>query len=143
LILIFSLSFDPAEWVGRGYAIVNVDSRGANDSEGNLRWWGSSEGKDGYDFIEGLAVKSWCNGNVGLAGNSWLAVSQYFIAAQQPPHLKCIAPLEGLSDVLRQSLARGGIAALGFPQMIRGILQGPLARHAHERGERTRFFAFC
>lgn len=27
---------DPAEWVSRGYAIVNIDTRGAFDSEGDL-----------------------------------------------------------------------------------------------------------
>ena len=28
---------DPAEWVGRGYAIVNIDTRGTFDSDGNIR----------------------------------------------------------------------------------------------------------
>lgn len=28
---------DPAEWTARGYAIVNVNSRGAFDSEGDIR----------------------------------------------------------------------------------------------------------
>jgi predicted acyl esterase len=27
---------DPAEWCGRGYAIINVDARGAGFSEGNI-----------------------------------------------------------------------------------------------------------
>jgi hypothetical protein len=27
---------DPAEWVGRGYAVVNIDARGSWDSEGDL-----------------------------------------------------------------------------------------------------------
>lgn len=27
---------EPAEWLGRGYAIVNVDARGAFDSEGDI-----------------------------------------------------------------------------------------------------------
>ena len=29
---------DPAEWVPRGYAIVNCDARGALDCEGTLAW---------------------------------------------------------------------------------------------------------
>jgi predicted acyl esterase len=29
---------DPAEWTARGYAIVNVDSRGVYDSEGDIRY---------------------------------------------------------------------------------------------------------
>lgn len=29
---------DPAEWVGRGYAVVNVDARGVYDSDGNIQY---------------------------------------------------------------------------------------------------------
>lgn len=82
------------------------------------RWWGSAEGRDGYDAIEYLASQLWCNGNVGLVGNSWLAISQYFIAAEQPPHLKCIAPMEGASDNFRENLSRGGIAQPGFAKAV-------------------------
>jgi putative CocE/NonD family hydrolase len=118
------LRLDPAEWVPRGYAIVNVDARGAGDSEGDLRWWGSGEGKDGHDFIEEIAVQPWCSGRVALAGNSWLAMSQWFIAAEHPPHLAAIAPLEGAADVLRETSARGGIPAVAFSKMIQSILPG-------------------
>jgi hypothetical protein len=31
---------DPAEWCQRGYAIVNVDARGAGHSEGDIVHWG-------------------------------------------------------------------------------------------------------
>ena len=48
----------------------------------------------------------WCNGNIGLSGVSFLAISQYYVAACEayggsPPALKCISPWEGLSDPLR------------------------------------------
>jgi uncharacterized protein len=43
-------------------------------------------------------VRGWSNGRVGLSGNSWLGIAQWFIAADQPPHLAAIAPWEGLSD---------------------------------------------
>jgi predicted acyl esterase len=46
---------DPAEWCPRGYAIVNVDSRGAFDSEGVMAIMGTQEAEDGYDTIEFLA----------------------------------------------------------------------------------------
>lgn len=36
-------------------------------------------------------------------------MSQWFIAAQQPPHLVAIAPWEGATDFYRDTLARGGI----------------------------------
>ena len=111
---------DPVEWVPRGYAIVNIDARGIFDSEGDVRVLGSAEGRDGYDAIEHIARLPWCTGAVGLVGNSWLAMAQYHIAAQQPPHLKCIAPLEGLSDMYRESLCRGGVPS---PIFFRAIMQ--------------------
>ncbi|EMD85394.1 hypothetical protein COCC4DRAFT_153175 [Bipolaris maydis ATCC 48331] len=115
---------DPAEWVPRGYAIINVDARGSGDSEGDILWWGTAEGRDGYDAIEELAKLPWSNGKFGMAGNSWLAMSQYAIAAEQPPHLLAIAPLEGTSDELREHSFRGGIPSTGFAKMIAGALPG-------------------
>ncbi|KAF7672005.1 alpha beta-hydrolase [Alternaria burnsii] len=115
---------DPAEWVPRGYAIVNVDPRGVNNSEGNIHFWGTQEGQDGHDAIEELAKLPWCSGKIAMAGNSWLAISQYFIAAEQPPHLTCIAPLEGLSDPVREETIRGGIANTAFSESIAAILPG-------------------
>ncbi|KAJ5620590.1 Alpha/Beta hydrolase protein [Penicillium lagena] len=114
---------DPAEWVPRGYAVVNVDARGAMDSEGSMRFWGSGDGKDGYDAIEGIAGLPWCSGKVML-GNSWLAISQWFIAAERPPHLACIAPLEGVSDPLREQCRRGGIPEMQFGRALAGLLCG-------------------
>lgn len=109
---------DPAFWVDQGYVVLNPDSRGAYKSQGNIGFWGRQLAEDGYDFIEWAADQRWCNGKVGMAGNSWLAVSQWFIAAERPPHLAAIAPWEGLSDVLRDSSVRGGIPLLTFQELI-------------------------
>lgn len=59
-----------------------------------------------------------------MAGNSWLAIIQYFIAALQPPHLAAIAPLEGLSDVFREQSIRGGIPYTPFAAMIAETIIG-------------------
>jgi putative CocE/NonD family hydrolase len=94
------------------------------DSEGSMRFWGSGDGKDGYDAIEEIAALPWCNGKVAMLGNSWLAISQWFIAAERPPHLACIAPLEGVSDPLREQFRRGGIPELQFWKALSGLLCG-------------------
>ena len=109
---------DPAYWCDHGYAIVNPDARGAFMSEGDIHFWGSQEAEDGHDLIEWLAVREWSNGKVGLTGNSWLAILQWFIAASQPPHLAAIAPWEGLSDLYRHDIARGGIPNTVFNNRI-------------------------
>lgn len=75
--------------------MVNPDKRGAYMSEGNLLYWGHEDALDGCDVIEWIASQKWCNGKVGMSGNSWLTVSQWFIAAEQPKHLAAIAPWEG------------------------------------------------
>ena len=109
---------DPAYWVAQGYVIINPDSRGAYHSEGNLNYWGSQNSKDGYDTIEWAASQPWSNGKIGMSGNSWLTVSQWFIAGEQPPHLAAIAPWEGFVDHFRETANRGGIPNPIFPEAI-------------------------
>lgn len=117
---------DPNDWVPRGYAIVNIDSRGSGDSEGVMAIMGTQEAEDGYDSIESIAKLPWCNGSVGLAGNSHLAIIQWFIAALRPPSLKAIAPWEGCGDLYREQFARGGIYAgdLFDKLIVKYMLQG-------------------
>ncbi|KAE8380085.1 alpha/beta-hydrolase [Aspergillus bertholletiae] len=115
---------DPAEWTARGYAIVNPDSRGICDSEGVTQHFGDIEANDGHDTIEYVAGLPWCNGKVALVGNSWLGIVQWFIAATQPPHLSCIAPLEGAGDLYRDILCRGGIPQTPFWDFLSSLLRG-------------------
>lgn len=90
----------------------------------NFSHFGTAEGKDGYDVVEKIAAIDWCNGSVALVGNSWLGIAQWFIAAEQPPHLKCIAPLEGASDLYREILCRGGIPQIPFWAFLSSVLRG-------------------
>jgi putative CocE/NonD family hydrolase len=73
---------------------------------------------DGYDFVEWAAAQPWSNKKVAFSGNSYLAISQWFIAAEQPPHLAAIAPWEGFYDSYREASRRGGIAQPGFGEEI-------------------------
>lgn len=105
---------DPEYWVSNGYAVVNVDIRGIGYSGGYHEQFGKQDARDGYDFVEWCAGQAWCNGKVAMAGSSALAISQWHIAAEQPPHLACIAPWEGMSDMYRESLYEGGIPCIQF-----------------------------
>jgi predicted acyl esterase len=121
---------DPAEWIPRGYAIISADTRGTGDSDGPIVIMGTQEGEDGYDMVEGLAKLPWCNGAVGMVGNSHLAITQYFCAATQPPSLKAIAPWEACSDLYREQFVRGGIWQGDFFDFISSVfIQG---RHGME-----------
>lgn len=105
---------DPAYWCAQGYAICNPDIRGVAESEGDSVLWDRQEGRDCYDLVEWLAVQEWCTGKVAMSGTSYLAVSQWFTAAEQPPHLAAINPWEGVSDVYRDLARRGGMPDTGF-----------------------------
>lgn len=105
---------DPAYWCAQGYAICNPDIRGVVDSEGDSVLWDRQEGRDCYDLVEWLAAQDWCTGKVAMSGTSYLAVSQWFTAAEQPPHLAAINPWEGVSDVYRDLARRGGMPDTGF-----------------------------
>ncbi|WP_029528038.1 CocE/NonD family hydrolase [Polaromonas glacialis] len=111
-------ALDPAYWCAQGYAICNPDIRGIVDSEGDSVFWDRQEGRDCHDLIEWLAEQAWCSGKVGMSGTSYLAVSQWFTAAEQPKHLAAINPWEGVSDVYRDLVMRGGMPDTGFAGML-------------------------
>ncbi len=47
-----------------------------------------------------------------------------FIAAEQPPHLKAIAPWEGLGDFYREHICRGGIPDSMFVDILTKTFSG-------------------
>lgn len=109
---------DPAYWCAQGYAICNPDIRGVVDSEGDSVLWDRQDGRDGHDIVEWLAEQEWSNGKVGMSGTSYLAATQWFTAAEQPPHLAAISPYEGVSDVYRDLVMRGGMPDTAFAGML-------------------------
>ncbi|KEF54830.1 uncharacterized protein A1O9_09272 [Exophiala aquamarina CBS 119918] len=118
---------DPAEWTERGYAMINIDARGAGHSDGIIAHWGNQEAQDIWDVIDWLSQQPWCNGSVVMAGNSWLAISQInFTSRMSHPALKAIAPWESYTDPYRHFTARGGRPHIpGFHKIIAGGFAGP------------------
>ncbi|ETS77006.1 hypothetical protein PFICI_10880 [Pestalotiopsis fici W106-1] len=118
-------ALDPAEWCTRGYAIINIDARGAGDSEGDIVFWGEQEAMDMYDTVEWASKQPWCNGSVAFAGNSWLAIAQINLASRfSHPALKALAPMEAMTDPYRDQMGRGGIPRAPFMRMISAGLAG-------------------
>jgi len=101
-------------FVSRGYIHVIMNVRGSGASEGFYDFWGAQETRDIYDAVEWLAGQTWCDGNVGMFGPSYFAISQKRVAALNPPSLKCIFALYGLTDLYRDFDYHGGILRYNF-----------------------------
>ncbi|MFH1950240.1 MAG: CocE/NonD family hydrolase [Pseudomonadota bacterium] len=100
---------DPSFFVRRGYVHVVASIRGTGKSGGIYPFLGPPEPQDGYEVIEWMARQPWCDGHVGMFGVSYFARIQQFIAALNPPHLKCIFAPWASTDLYRDSLYHGGI----------------------------------
>jgi predicted acyl esterase len=105
---------DPAYWTPKDYVVIYADCRGTGHSEGKQEMTGPKEIQDFYDLIEWAAVQEWSNGRVGLCGVSYLAINQWYVSVQRPPHLKAIIPWEGMTDRYRDRDYQGGIPETVF-----------------------------
>lgn len=108
---------DPAWWTAQGYAVVNLDVRGAGHSDGVGSLLSEQEALDIHDVIESIAARPWCDGNVGMIGVSYLAISQYRAAATRPEHLRAIVPWEGFTNAYEDLFYPGGVRELGFSRI--------------------------
>ena len=105
---------DPAWWVREGYAVLQADVRGMHKSEGRAGVLRIQDAEDYFDLIEWAALQAWCTGRVGLIGVSYLAMSQWRVAALRPPHLRAMVPWEGVTDLYREFAFHGGIPETKF-----------------------------
>jgi uncharacterized protein len=108
---------DPAWWTAQGFTVVNADSRGCGHSDGTGKLLSRQEAEDTYDLVQWIAGQPWCDGNVVMLGVSYLAISQYAVAALQPPALRAICPWEGFTDAYRDLTFPGGIREFGFTRV--------------------------
>ena len=83
----------PVDLAGQGYNVVLQDVRGSGWSEGVCDPAGH-QNEDGYDTVEAVAAMPWCDGNVGMVGESYCGFSQLAAANERPPHLRAICPFQ-------------------------------------------------
>ncbi len=85
-------------WARRGYACVIQDVRGRWGSEGTYEPF-VNEAKDGYETLDWVAAQPWCDGNIGMTGESYYGYTQWAVAPLGHPNLKCIAPGDTAADI--------------------------------------------
>lgn len=99
-----------------GYISVIQDCRGRFTSEGEYDTI-FQEVADGYDAVEWAARLPWSNGRAGTTGQSYLGLTQYAIACNDPmpPSLQAMAPVSASSDYHASWIYHtGGVAMWGW-----------------------------
>lgn len=102
-------SVNTADWVPDGYVVVRVDMPGSGKSPGQLAPWGLAGAEAFRDAIEWAGVQEFSNGNVGLWGMSYLAMSQHQAASLHPAHLKAMIAIGTDVDLYEEVAYSGGI----------------------------------
>jgi hypothetical protein len=102
-----------AYWARKGYRCVVQDVRGKYGSGG--RWEPLvHEAADGWDTLDWVAAQPWCNGDIGMAGESYHGITQWAVAGSGHPNLRCVAPGDTAPDFYRAAYHGGAFSLLGI-----------------------------
>jgi len=110
--------------VERGYVHVVVDVRGTGSSQGSWDSFGPNEQRDGAEVVEWSRHQPWSDGDVGLWGASYMAITQLTTAARRPPGLKAIFPIVPMADSYRDITFSGGQINTSFIPLWLGLVTG-------------------
>ena len=96
------------DFVRGGYVVALQDCRGRYASEGVFEKY-LAEGEDGFDTVEWLAGRPWCDGQVATLGLSYGAHTQSALACLNPPALAAMfLDSGGFSSAYHSGIRQGG-----------------------------------
>ncbi|WP_114578767.1 CocE/NonD family hydrolase, partial [Saliphagus sp. LR7] len=99
---------DRARWFAqRGYVVVVQDVRGRYGSEGTFFPF-VNEPEDGYDTVEWVADRPYCDGQVATTGTSYGAWVQSALATLDPPSLAAMFVNQGAANGWEATLRHNG-----------------------------------
>jgi putative CocE/NonD family hydrolase len=97
-------------FVPRGYALVAVDVRGSGASFGCRDGFRSpTERLDHNDVADWVSKQPWCSGSIGATGISYPGAASDFLASNNHPNVKAVAPLFAVWDTWGNHLYPGGV----------------------------------
>jgi putative CocE/NonD family hydrolase len=107
------IGFTGQEFTARGLALVVQDCRGRYDSEGE--WYPFiHEADDGLDTLTWLRQQPWCDGRVGMFGDSYLAATQFLLATTGTTGLTALNPRFMAGDCWKRAYYCDGAFSLGL-----------------------------
>jgi putative CocE/NonD family hydrolase len=100
--------------VRHGYAVIVVERPGTGASFGIFKQSMETVASEENEILDWIASQSWCNGNIGMYGDSQQAWIQFAAAGKGNPHLKAIFPASAQLDLYEALQFRGGIYNKAF-----------------------------
>lgn len=107
-----------------GYVVVAADAGGTGASFGAAHPDVEAFGTEGYALIDWIAKQDWCDGAIGLHGQSFVAMTAYAAAARRHPAVKAMLVSSPPFDSYRDVGYPGGIFAKGFGDPYVTIVSG-------------------
>lgn len=98
----------------RGYVTVAVDVRGTGISSGVTALIGEEEQAAYADAVDWITKQAWFDGNLGLAGTSYLGITALLTAAQGHPAVKAVFAEVPMGDAYRGTVVPGGMLNATF-----------------------------
>ena len=95
-------------WARRGYALVVQDVRGRWASEGEYEPF-FHELDDGYDTVDWVAKQPWCDGAVGVMGESYFGYTTWAMAIGRHPAIKAACPGNTTVDMYTSAFRDGAL----------------------------------
>jgi putative CocE/NonD family hydrolase len=92
-----------------GYAVIVVERPGTGASFGVMNASFEVGAKEVNEILNWIAAQGWCNGNIGMYGDSFQAMIQFAGAATCNPHLKALFPTSSGFDMYSSISYPGGI----------------------------------
>jgi hypothetical protein len=92
-----------------GYAVVVVERPGTGASFGVMNASFEAGPKEVNEILNWIAAQDWCNGKIGMYGDSFQAMIQFAAAATGNPHLKAIFPTSSGFDLYTSVTYPGGV----------------------------------
>ncbi len=111
------------EMVKSGYAVIAVDRPGTGASFGHLNLDATAVASEADQILDWIASQAWCDGNIGMFGDSIQAQIQFQAASAGNPHLKAIFPATTWMDNYSAVAYPGGIPNLAFGRFYEKVNQ--------------------
>lgn len=98
----------------RGYVSVAVDVLGSGMSSGEAKLLGAEEQAAYGEAVKWVTQQAWFNGQLGLAGTSYLGIASLLTAQQQHPAVKAVYAQVPMGDAYRGTVGIGGLLNAEF-----------------------------